>query len=348
MKDHVLVFVPGILGSELFYNGPSRNGNLLKQAVWTGDVAALFDTLAFSPELLHINTPLTVGKILDRLRLSWVKRIDVYRPLLEFFVAQLGYTPEVDFFPYAYDWRQTNTFSADLLATTLRSRFSEDLPIKFVVHSMGGVIVRLLLSNGINQDLVARTRGFVQIGVPARGSSKAFRTLKHSPAFGGLFDHLLSLMHRMDPALHTRLLSVLNSFPSLFELMPPESEHIAVNEADYSYSALYKSFWPTVRDAELDSVRRVQMQLSSPPLSCSLAIYSSDVVTERDYLVDENFVFRNVVQRVVRGDGTVSIGSAILGIDAAKCFVVEGGVPHDKLPNDGKRVWRVLKEELNK
>lgn len=344
MKDHVLVFIPGILGTELRYKGPGRLGALEEIPVWTEDVGVLFDTLASRPEYLHFRTTLITGKILKRLHFKFVKEIEVYGPLLEFF-ATLAYKENEDFLPFAYDWRKTNAESAALLASELRTRFPSDLPLKFVAHSMGGIIVRLMLSQSSNADLLKRTRGFIQIGVPARGSSKAFKTLKHSPTFNALFDSLLSYKQHLNPELHARLLSALNSFPSLFELMPPDSERIAVTKIDLSYPALNKGFWPDLPDAMLAHARTIHDQLGSCDIPCALAIYSADITTDRDYLVDDQFVFQRV-ERTVIGDGTVSVASAIMGTSLERRHVVTGGIPHDKLPNHRPQVWSILKREL--
>lgn len=349
MKDHLLVFVPGILGTELIYKGKGPFGALVEEPVWTENASILFDTLASRPERLRASTPLSTGSILNQVGFKYLKKIDLYGPLLHFLVDQLGYVADKSFLPFAYDWRQTNITSANILALTLRTRFPGDLPIKFVAHSMGGVVVRLLLSNPANLDLKKRTSGFVQIGVPVRGSSKAFKTLKHSPNFGIVFNYLLSINSHMDPRLYARLMLSLNSFPSLFELMPPDSERIAVMSTDSSFPALHKDFWLDLPDREMRfaSVRQVQKQLSADTVPHSLVIYSVDIQTERDYLVDETFVFTNRVERFVVGDGTVSVGSATLGANESELHTIAGGIEHDKLQNDSNQVWSLLRKELD-
>ena len=81
-------------------------------------------------------------------------------------------------------------------------------------------------------------------------------------------------------------------------------------------------------------------------MPCIVSIYSVDLRTDRDYLIDHHFkVLRK--SRTVLGDGTVSAASAALGTALEKRYEVHGGVKHDNLPCD-PRVLEIVTKELGR
>jgi pimeloyl-ACP methyl ester carboxylesterase len=348
MHDHLLVFVPGILGTELYYHGEGPNKNLIRRPVWSQEFTTLWDTLAKNPNILADSVSLEVGPPLEYVRvMGGLRKIPVYGPLLKFLISK-DYSEESNLLLFGYDWRQSNSHSAGILATRIREKmklFALD-KIKFISHSMGGIVVRLLLSHEMNQDIATRTSSFIQIGTPVRGSSKAFYTLKKRPDFSGLFQQLSNLNWHLNIEIYKRLMDAMESFNSLFELLPHETEKILVTSSDDHFSAVDAGCWPALNSQRLDRIKGVHASVATFESPNTVAVYSSETPTPRDYIIDNGFeILREAY--VVDGDGTVSVASASLGTKLEQRRLVPGDVGHDDLPSNSQ-VWRYISAELEK
>jgi hypothetical protein len=116
MKDHLLIFIPGIMGTELIYTGPGKFKSTITEPVWGYDISTLLKTLTTSPQRLQITTQLQAGEVLGRIRIFGINR-PVYEPILSFITGSLGYIHGTDFLPFGYDWRQSNKETASSLET---------------------------------------------------------------------------------------------------------------------------------------------------------------------------------------------------------------------------------------
>ena len=185
MKDHVLVLLPGLLGTELYYHGPDENKETVVQPVWTEDLSALWRTLVRAPERLRMPTALCPGRVLRSVRVFPGFGVeDVYGPLIEFLTTEMDYEEGTNLILFGYDWRQSNIRTADLFALFLRDQIKQgSAPFKLIAHSMGGIIARLCLTSPGNQDLASLIKSFVQIGTPVTGAPRAYLTLKKAPRF---------------------------------------------------------------------------------------------------------------------------------------------------------------------
>ncbi len=348
MKDHTLFFVPGILGTELFYEGPGLFKEQVTEPVWTEDLSSLWDTMAKSPGRLHRSIPLLPGKVLRSIKLlPHFPLTDFYDRIYRHLTKTLSYSDNADLIMYGYDWRQSNITTAARLAIKVRALSEQNQGrLKFIAHSMGGLIVRLMLADPANTDIAKMTTCFIQIGTPVRGSSKAFHTLKKSPTFNSIFDAITRLLWTLDPITYKNFMDSLQSFESLFELFPPDTEQIVSTRADDHLCALDQTLWPMLDKTSLDRIRQIQTQMRSISLRCLVTIYSSGVPTEREYIVDRNL--RIIDYGVpVWGDGSVSVASAALNAEPANCRHLKEDIEHDALPNHDI-VLKLLDTELSR
>jgi len=345
MKNHLLVFVPGIMGTQLIYSGPGKFKDKETQIVWGEDGSVLWQTLTTAPERLQLPTPLEVGKVLHRIRGVLGGSTDVYGPLLSFLEERLGYEHGNDFVAFGYDWRQSNTHTALSLAEFLRSKIRDGFTsLKLLAHSMGGIVVRLVLGSPEYKDVADCVTSFIQIGTPVRGSSQAYRTLKEGPKFGWIQNFLLGFEWHKHPKQFHRLMNCLSSFPSLFELLPHETDKILLLESDEPCAALDKRAWPHLETAVLQSYVKTHDIVREVRRPYLRSIYSVDIETDSHYIVEPDFQrFKAVIP--LPGDGRVLVFSAALGTCPENCCVIRGAVKHDQLPNDGQ-VWKILETEL--
>jgi pimeloyl-ACP methyl ester carboxylesterase len=344
MKDHLLVFIPGIMGTELFYSGRGKYLDKVTEPVWNEDCASLWHTLNTSPERLQITTDLQPGNVLRHLQFLRVKR-PVYGPLLSFVTEQLNYEAGVDFVAFGYDWRQSNRVTAAKLAHFLREKLADSLKkVKLITHSMGGVIARLLLATDKHRDVADKVTSLIQIGTPVRGSSRAYLTLKEGPRFGGICDFLVSMKKHVEPQICDRLNTTLRSLPSLFELLPHGTDKILLTQTGESYAALDKRVWPLMSDEVLESHVETHAMIRKGRAPFIISIYSVDILTDSLYLLDPDLA---KVEATVplRGDGTVLTASAALDTSLENCHPISDAITHDALPNYPK-VLQFLKAEL--
>ncbi|HEX5283887.1 MAG TPA: hypothetical protein VFW30_07200, partial [Bryocella sp.] len=146
-----VVVLPGILGSELV------EGN---QTIWL-DVWSIicgeFDQFPLNSDgtsVEDINAPELVPPIL----------FQNYYGEIQARLAADGWRVV----PFPYDWRLDIAASARSLKEAIDRSVASDQPLRFVAHSMGGLVVRSLL----NQHLELRNRlaRFIMLGTPNFGS----------------------------------------------------------------------------------------------------------------------------------------------------------------------------------
>ncbi len=122
------VFLPGIMGSELFLGG---------EKLWPPKVSETIRGYQRVDKLL--DEAVVHGEVIDK-----VACFDVYEPIL----GLLSRT-EADerFVAFPYDWRQDLEVTAARLADTLDEADTGG-EVRIVAHSMGGLVSRVLLESG--------------------------------------------------------------------------------------------------------------------------------------------------------------------------------------------------------
>ena len=146
-------------------------------------------------------------------------------------ILRLGYRPNIDFWIFPYDWRQSNGISGHLLARFIEEKTESKCDgVDIISHSMGGIIARAASRYG------APIRRAAYIACPHLGSPLAYFILHpeiDSRRFIGSAYHDYPLgAHQQtnDPnnseprkTLYHRRKELFVKFPSMYELLPDES-----------------------------------------------------------------------------------------------------------------------------
>lgn len=151
-----------------------------------------------------------------------------------------GYKPNLDFWIFPYDWRQSNRISGHLLAKFIEEKTEGkcgDDGVDIISHSMGGIIARVASLKG------APIRRAVYVACPHLGSPLAYFILHpqiDSRRFiGSAYHNYLPNTHWQPPnsdinnsnssdiehrkTLYHRRKELFVKFPSMYELLPDES-----------------------------------------------------------------------------------------------------------------------------
>ncbi|HEU4822140.1 MAG TPA: hypothetical protein VFS97_01830 [Nitrososphaeraceae archaeon] len=142
-----------------------------------------------------------------------------------------GYEPNIDFWIFPYDWRQSNRISGHLLARLIEEKTEgKSDGVDIISHSMGGIIARAAFRNG------APIRRVAYIACPHLGSPLAYFILHpqiDSTRFIGSAYHNYPLGTHWQPndrnnieprnTLYHRRKELFVKFPSMYELLPDES-----------------------------------------------------------------------------------------------------------------------------
>jgi PKD repeat protein/pimeloyl-ACP methyl ester carboxylesterase len=194
-----LIFVPGIMGSEMVDDtsftlhwaklsdvlglnqgiarlelGPDGN------AAGNGLSSAPKDVLRYVGQTLITTGKDVGGSLIDHLvkeegyRAYDLSPFDTFEKALTPSEAQMKGGPNL--FPFAYDWRQDNALSAAKLARYVRMIFSfhpDAESVDVVAHSMGGLVTRRFILD--HPNVVGR---FISVASPFLGAPKAINTKK--------------------------------------------------------------------------------------------------------------------------------------------------------------------------
>jgi pSer/pThr/pTyr-binding forkhead associated (FHA) protein len=188
-----VVFVPGLMGSELW---------LRNERVWPN-----IKTLFTNPEvyLYPSKIPLEPRGIVDEVVIvpNLIKQ-DQYNRLGDYLVDELNYRREVNFFEFAYDWRQDVRSSASQLGQLIKN-LDREQPVIIIAHSLGTMVTRYYVENLGGDERVERV---ILMGGPHKGAVKGLVSMLVAPEvlpFGILGD---------------RLRKILLTFPSTYQILP--------------------------------------------------------------------------------------------------------------------------------
>ncbi|MGE0448191.1 MAG: hypothetical protein AB7Q29_01260 [Vicinamibacterales bacterium] len=206
---HVIVLLPGILGSELRCDGKivwGWSGRVLARNLLTlgGDlVDRLSVTGAAHDSDSDSDDRMIAARLLPDLHLLpgfW--KIDGYGAVANFIASEFDVTDGRNFFTFPYDWRLDNRIAARALASSARrwlhdwraSSGNRDAKLVLVAHSMGGLVSRYFLEV---LDGWRDTRALITFGTPFRGSLNAVDAIANGVRALGLVD-LSGLVRQLD------------------------------------------------------------------------------------------------------------------------------------------------------
>ncbi len=150
---------------------------------------------------------------------------------------------------FPYDWRVPIEDSADGLAEVVREQLRDNpgLPVRLLAHSMGGLVVRAMISKHAQvwADIVAREGGrLVMLGTPNNGSHLMVQTLL------GKAD-TVRMLARIDAKHHLQgVLDIVGGFPGALQLLPrPGFKDRGETEKDYFQDSLWRDkYKPLAKD----------------------------------------------------------------------------------------------------
>lgn len=235
---YVLVFVPAYEGSALYDRDLGAPDEPI--CVWGNLDALRHKSIYYGirlPNKLEARPLMNIGPV-DIYGRFWeaLQDRDSHFPKFE------PFTPEKDLFFFSYDWRQEiGMVTAPSLYKALRhyaevhSFYTQQPPPEthfvIVTHSMGGLVVRTMLSQ--HPEFASFVDRLILVGSPNLGSVKAIHSILVGP--GGLQNavlpfpaFLVKLLPNDVDDFTTRIASL--NRPSLFELLPiPDPQWVRVN-----------------------------------------------------------------------------------------------------------------------
>lgn len=188
-----VVFVPGLMGSQLWRGS---------ECIWP-NLKVLFT----HPEIYAYpgKTSYEARGILDQVVIvPNLIKLDQYNRLGNYLTEDLGYTRGVDFFEFAYDWRQDVRLSARQLATTIRD-WNIQPPFILIAHSLGTLVSRYYVGRLGGDKMVER---LILMGGPHTGTPAGLTSLTIGP-------NLLPF-----GLMGERLRQVVATFPSAYQIIP--------------------------------------------------------------------------------------------------------------------------------
>lgn len=308
-KRHIVVLLPGIMGSNL-----SRNGKL----IWIN----YFRFLAGELSDLGINEKGVEANSLIKTS---------YKDLADYL------SETYDVVTFAFDWRQQLNECAKGFNDRINELLAFGQPIKVVGHSMGGVLVRDFIINYPDTwQKLNQSSGFrlLFLGSPLGGSFRIPYVL-----FGR--DAIIDKLSKID-IFHTKkqLLEIFTNFPGILSLLPltDDEENDFANEATWKKmcKACGDPAWPIPPKKQLDIFRAYRDKINSKAdeIDFSNAVYIAgrDKSTPSGYELDENN--KLVFLSTAAGDQSVTWDSGIPKSMIDSNTVYYSDVSHGALSND--------------
>jgi len=282
-----VVFVPGIMGSELW---------LGEERVWP-DVLKFFS----NPDLLRLPSKyqLEPRRVVRQLVIvPNLIELEQYDPLIEYLQEALGYTLGDDLLEFPYDWRLPLEESALRLAQAI-DEWQVHPPITLIAHSMGCLVSRYYVEQLGGKRKVDR---LLLMGGPHQGAPKALTSLLSGPGllpFGLLGDQMRDLM---------------GTFPASYYLLP--AYPCVFDRSGQPLDLLDDVAWlPDPHRPLLNQARAFRAKLGARSSVPAVCIFGYDVKTITRIAVDRNQT--GIWQKVdlssePQGDGDVPQYSTVL------------------------------------
>lgn len=199
---HVVIFIPGILGSRL---------SLGTEEVWPPTLAEI--TLGYGRVGKLVDPAVVATEVIDRVCLR-----PVYGPLLADLATLAG--PGGTVIPFAYDWRRDIRDTAAALARRIAEAVAQGATrVSLVAHSMGGLVARLAVEDPAQAGApwLAKVADLLLLAVPQLGAPLALaRALGLEGTLGLAPDDL-------------RMIAADPRYPALYQLLPAPGQQALWN-----------------------------------------------------------------------------------------------------------------------
>lgn len=217
--EHIIVVLPGILGSVLAKDGKDvwalSSGAILKGLLSLGGSARALAVVDDDPGADDLGDGITAPRLMPDVHLVprlW--KIDGYSRIVRIVRDEFDAEPGVNFFEFPYDWRRDNRATARLLRRETARWLSDwrdgsgnpNAKIIFLAHSMGGLVARQFIEG--EEDGLADTEMLFTFGTPYAGSLNALDFLANGFSKG------------LGPIKLIDLSEVLRSMTSVYQLLP--------------------------------------------------------------------------------------------------------------------------------
>lgn len=166
-----VLIIPGIVGTDLFYN---------RELVWLNAAKMLEEpndhylTQALSlDETGESIKSIETGDIIRNVEVSLLK-IDIFKKLIELF-EEKNFTAEKTYFTFRYDWRLDLNKTSESLKKRVEEikALTKHKKIDVVAHSMGGLVAKNYIKDFGEQDI----NKLIFVGTPHLGAPKAAKVL---------------------------------------------------------------------------------------------------------------------------------------------------------------------------
>ena len=215
MTTQILVFVPGLLGSEL-WDGEDK--------IWPGSLLEAitgFDQTKFlrlmSPNLQARDIVRSAGGGLIGIYRDWIKAFEaIVRGGRNLFLENPPAGEPKTLYPFPYDWRVDLTVTVRAFASFLEDivRTTSDADLVLVGHSLGGLLIRYYLESGTFNANPAfqKISLFTTFGTPHNGAPIAFAGVTG--------------LHKTDFLSIAQSTALANDprYPSLYQLFPSANQ----------------------------------------------------------------------------------------------------------------------------
>lgn len=351
----IAVVVPGIMGSVLYYEDAGGH----RTEIWGENLLHNYHRLLDNPTLLNWGGDVAQASLLENVYVS--RRIPraklrFWKRLLDFLAGHVEFGLQGRTLKVGYDWRRSlpeaaADFADDLdkhaFASASGHDFSGDeVRFTFFTHSMGGLLVRCAIGQGlVKPEQIDRV---IHLGSPLEGAPVAFQAAYHSGRIP-LLRELSSLIHwKNSQQFYDHLLQNLQTFPSMYQLMPPQgvsflfySQSDRRNPLDDS-SCIPAKHRKTAVAAHgvLREAERIIIAKQIPTYTI-YTDYHGQKQTEMEFRVedrppDQGYRVVEVFAKTSYGDGTVPRESARGGFSSTQKPVFS--VAHGSMCNDKKVV----------
>ena len=282
-----VVFVPGIMGSELW---------LGKERIWP-NLKVLFkepDVFKY-PGLPGIEAR---GILQEVVVVPNLIKLEQYSRLGDYLVENLGYSRGVDFFEFPYDWRQDVRKTARQLAQFIDS-LAVKPPIKLIAHSLGTLVSRYYIERCGGKDKVDR---LILMGGPHLGTPGAVSSLLFGPEvlpFGLLGE---------------KLRKVISTFETSYQILPVYA--CGVDQFGQAFNFLKEDAWLNPEQKPLwQAAREFKKELgttTSVPTTCIFGYGQKTVDRIKLLRQPDGRLSNSVYETRANGDGSVPENSAVL------------------------------------